>query len=409
MEKIRSFIFYTLILGFIGAYFSITLYQGFFILALLGGFVYLLIKIKQDGLSVLSPKGKLFYFPLLGHLSVITISSILFLRVKEQWRRLIEQDFFSFSYFLAFIFEKKHTKKLLQCLAYLSVLGGFLLSLKIFYSFSQTHNGREVQGFWGGLFILGNLLSFSIFASLYLFLIENRKFLKFIWLIAGLTFIIATFMPDTRSVYLGLFTAVLIFYIGTLKVFKSLIYRISSLGMVIALFLLGFYFLIHSPRFGFYERIYHKYGLSEKSLNHISSGRVVIAKGAIELIEKAYREGDYVKLLVGWGYGPQKQYNNLPGGWKKIINEYESFILLTEFINGGIINVIFIIWFYVSAIVLTFRIFRNLKSKEDLLLLTFISAVWVNLIYHLFTLFWVPINSIYYLILGLLEKLTKEE
>jgi hypothetical protein len=144
-------------------------------------------------------------------------------------------------------------------------------------------------------------------------------------------------------------------------------------------------------------------------LNYISSGRIVIAKGAIELIEEAYHKRDYVKLLIGWGYGPQKQYNNLPGYWKRKINEYESFILLTEFINGGAINVIFIIWFYISAVILTFKIFRNLKSRDDLILLSFISATWVNLIYHIFTLFWVPINAVYLLVLGLLEVLTRKE
>lgn len=39
---------------------------------------------------------------------------------------------------------------------------------------------------------------------------------------------------------------------------------------------------------------------------------------------------------------------------------------------------------------------------------TLLSAVWVNMVYHLFTLFWVPINGIFYILLAVIERLTEK-
>ncbi len=410
MSKVQTFIFFNLLLGFISAYFSITVFQIFFALAILGGILHLIPKLKETGINILTPKGKLFYIPLLGHLTTITLSSALFLKVKEQWRRLIEQDFYSLSYFLAFTFNKEQARKLLYSFALLSIVGGLALSVKIFYSYWQTHNPRLVEGFWGGLFILGNLLSLSLFSSLYFLLRPKQTILsRILWFFITSIFIIAIFLPDTRSIYLGLLIGLFVFYLGTFKVFKSYIYRLGSLVLILISILIGINFLIHSPRFKVYSKVIAKHGINLKTLDYASSGRIVIAKGAFDLVEKAIESKDYTKLLIGWGYGPQKQYKNLPYYLKNRINEYESFLLITEFINGGLLNVIFIIWFYIAAIILTLRVFKNLTTTEDIFLLSFISAIWVNLIYHLFTLFWVPINAVYFLILGFVELLSKRE
>ncbi|HIP86651.1 MAG TPA: hypothetical protein EYH18_03340 [Aquifex sp.] len=146
--------------------------------------------------------------------------------------------------------------------------------------------------------------------------------------------------------------------------------------------------------------------LSREDINSFSSNRILIAKGAFELIRKAWEEGDYAKLLIGWGYGPQKQYKNLPPNLQ-FINEYESFLPLTAFINGGILNLIFVVWFYFAAVYLTYRGLKNSCSQFFGMKLVLISSVWVNLVYHLFTLFWVPINAIFYIILALIEKMEK--
>ena len=147
--------------------------------------------------------------------------------------------------------------------------------------------------------------------------------------------------------------------------------------------------------------------LSRGDINSFSSSRVVIAKGACKLVQKAWQERIYSKFLIGWGYGPQKQYKNLPPGLQ-FINEYESFLPLTAFINGGILNLIFIAWFYIAAVYLTYRVLKRKDSPLFGIKLTLTSAVWVNLIYHLFTLFWVPINAIFYILLALVEKMERD-
>jgi len=410
MDRLKTFVFYTLSLGFISAYFSITAFQGFFILAILGGAVYFLLNLKKKGLAILKPQGKLFYIPLIGHLTTITISSALFLRVKEQWRRLIEQDFFSFSYFLAFTFNRKEALKLLKVFTYLSIIGGVILSFKILYSYYQIKNPGLVKGFWGGKFILGNLLALSVFSAIYLLFAFNKKILKLVAFFVLTILIVGIIVPDARSIYLGFLIGLILFYIGTWKIIKSKLYKAISLAIIIIITSLSAINLANSSRFKWYYHLINKYGFfNEKTINYISSGRITIAQGALDLVKKSWKEGDYLKFLIGWGYGPQKQYNNLPGGWKNKINEYESIVFLTEFINGGILNLFFIIWFYIAAIILTIRILKNLRTYDDLILLSFISATWVNLVYHIFALFWVPINTIYLLILGLLEVSIKRE
>ncbi len=404
MNFLRSIIFFTLLAGFIGAYLSITLYQGFFILAILGGLLYLILKLRGNGFKILSPKEKLFYIPILGHISTITLSSVLFLRVKEQWRRLIEQDFFSFSYFLAFTQTEENLKKLLVWFAYLSIPLGWAVSLKLFYSYFVHH---DIKAFWGGKFIIGNLLVISVFSALYLIYSDRNIWIRILSALSVPVFVEAIILSEARSVFFAFVLTIPVFILGTVKVIRSRWYKFIAVELLILGLLSLVIYLPQDRRVKWWKAELNKHGLTVQVLDALSSKRITIAKGAVELIQRAINERDYIKLLIGWGYGPQKQYKNLPGWFKTHLNEYESFVFLTEFINGGFLNLIFIVWFYISAVILTRRVFKNLKTREDLLKLSFMSAVWVNLLYHLFTLFWVPINALYYLILGILEILSK--
>jgi membrane protein YdbS with pleckstrin-like domain len=64
------------------------------------------------------------------------------------------------------------------------------------------------------------------------------------------------------------------------------------------------------------------------------------------------------------------------------------------------LGLILVLWFYIALIKLSLKVLRAKSLQEGI----FISAVWVNAIYHLFTLFWVPINAIFYIFLALVEK-----
>ena len=387
MEKLRSFLFYTLLSAFVSSFFSITLFELFLALAIPIG-VFLIFKEKTYG--------GIFSIPLLGHLSVITLSSILFLKVKQQWNRLLEQDFFSLSYFAVFGLDKKRVTKLVEYTLTISPLLGLLVSLKVLYTYFST---GDFKAFWGGNFVIGNLLALPFFGSLYFFSFKKNFKFRYLYLFLGILFLFVASLPTERSVILGFIVGILVFLIG---IYKLLGFSKKVL-IVAGLTFLGFTVSVYnSPK----VKIWIEH-LSRGDVNSFSSNRILIAKGAFELIQKAWKEGDYAKFLIGWGYGPQKQYKNLPP-YLQFINEYECFLPITAFINGGILNLIFVIWFYLAGIYLTYRVLKNRVSHFFGMKLALISSVWVNLVYHLFTLFWVPINAIFYILLALIEKMEKD-
>ena len=393
MRELENFLFYTLLLAFISSFFSISVYEGFLIFAITSGIVLLFLK-------RVNPLKGLFSIPLLGHLMTITVSSVLFLRVKEQWRRLFEQDFFSLSYFATLGLEKEKTLQLAKWFIKISPILGTLLSAKVLYTY---HVSGDVKGFWGGNFVIGNLLALPFFATVYLFLRTEKFLLKILLPALGGLFLYTSFLPVERSVILGFIAGFTVFGLAFLRLYspKKLIpiFAISLMG--------GILVLSQSPKVKYWMNLLNSPHSLEQKLNNLSSQRLEIAKGALQLIEEAIKKHDYIKLLIGWGYGPQKQYHNLPS-YLHFINEYESFVFLTEFINGGLLNIIFLLWFYGTLIYLTWRI---LKQKDDLFLekITLLSAVWVNMAYHFFTLFWVPINGIFYILLASIEILNRKD
>jgi hypothetical protein len=388
VEKVFYFFLY---LAFVSAFISITVFQASLAIAILLGF-YIAWKERVNLF-----KG-LFTIPLLGHISTITLSSILFLRVKEQLRRLAEQDFFSFSYFIGNLVKTERLPQIVSELIQITLITGWILSLKVLYTYYFQH---DYKSFWGGNFVVGNLLALPTFGSLYLFFHRKNLLEKIFYILSVLLFLYVSFLPVERSVILGYLIGFFVFGLAYARYFKKWKTFIAVSVAVISLIGIVSY---QSPKVK--NWIYQINGENKlRVVNTISSGRIEIAKGAIELIEDAIKRGDYLKLLIGWGYGPQKQYKNTP---IPFINEYESFVFLTEFINGGLLNLIFILWFYLAAIALTFKAIK-IRNEHFWLVLVLISSVWVNLVYHLFTLFWVPVNALFYIMLNFSEKLIKIE
>jgi len=393
VRALENFLFFSLLLAYISAFFSITAYEAFLVLAIISGVILLAVK-------RINPLKGLFSIPLIGHLSTITLSSILFLRVKEQWRRLLEQDFFSLSYFSVFALDREKVLRLVEFFLKLAPLLGLIVSIKVLYTYCTTN---DVKAFWGGNFVIGNLLALPFFASLYWFFKTERKLLKLTLLLLATIFLYTSLLPVERSVILGFLLGISIFIIPLIRFSKL---SIKWITLIIFVTLSGISIATYQhPKVKYWIYLLKNHSNIEETVNRISSGRVVIAKGALELIENATQNGDYTKLLIGWGYGPQKQYNNLPR-YFHFMNEYESFVFLTEFINGGILNIFFLLWFYIALIYLTLKVLRkrdNLYMEKIVL----VSTVWVNMGYHLFTLFWVPINALFYIFLALVERLNR--
>jgi len=158
MSKIKKeqLVFYLSALAVLSAYVSITLFQVLFLLALILTFLLAIERIFKFSMDYLG-------IPIIGHITVLDISSLLFLKVPEQFRRLAEQNIFSLTYFIPQIFTKRNLKKLSFIIAFYTIFLGYLVSLKVFYTAFTQGN---IKAFWGGPFIIGNLLAIPFFSSL---------------------------------------------------------------------------------------------------------------------------------------------------------------------------------------------------------------------------------------------------
>jgi len=393
----RKLLFYLLFASFVSAYLSITVFQGFLTLAFA---VWLFILLKERRFETF--RGRL-TVPLLGHLAVLDLSSALFLRVSEQWRRLVEQNFFTLSYFFPKVLDPEGVLKLLRWTLAAAPLLGLLLSAKVWVSFLVY---GEIKAFWGGKFVIGNLLALPFFASLYFALTGEGLWRKVLFSGGAALFLWTAFLPFERSVVLGFLAGLLLFGAAAFSLLKDRRARAALLAGGLLLAAAGTAAALQNPKVEYWIKLVESRGLNAETLNALSSQRVVIAEGALELVERALEEGDYLKLLIGWGYGPQKQYENLPPPLNRIINEYESFLPITEFVNGGLLGLLFVVWFYLAAARLTRETFKR-RDELFLLKVSVLSAAWVNLVYHLFTLFWVPLNALFFVLLAAVEVLNQ--
>ena len=184
--------------------------------------------------------------------------------------------------------------------------------------------------------------------------------------------------------------ALLIIFLIVLFVFhRNRLIKLSILIPVFASILvvsLGGYFYLSKTdqRFKTLNQILlGKRKLDDRTMNIISSGRWAIFKEAIEVIERDIKEKNILHILIGHGTRA-KEYLHPESPIKQ--PRYESFFIITEFIERGLTGVIgiLIIYTHYFSTILSFR----LKREIDYYRLILIIPLGIHLVQTLFTYFW---------------------
>jgi hypothetical protein len=125
----------------------------------------------------------------------------------------------------------------------------------------------------------------------------------------------------------------------------------------------------------------------------------------IDIISKDFREGRWERLILGNGirsglYLPQKRS---PKSWER----YESIILVSEFIERGIVGLLAILSIYLIA----FKKFLGLKLRKDIEVLYLVGflPLLIHLIGSLFTFFWDALLPLYLVLYKIGELSFKED
>lgn len=327
--------------------------------------------------------------PLLLHFLTTTASTLLY--TPSQIVKAIERGLFLLVYPLGALL-KVEEKDLYRYNLFLVLLGAAFLPL-VLYNFQKT---GQVKMLWGGWFEVGAF--YTLFALSALSLMLYRKSL--LYLLPFLVFSAVVFLSLRRSAILGLLFSLLAFlfiFRGRLpKAYTALTLFSLTLITVASLAL----FLETDPRFrAVKEVLMSQRTLDRETLNTISSLRWQIAEAGIQVIKKDIEEGNWLPLLVGHGMnsGFYLEPRSPVGG------VYESFILLSELIEKGLIGVIAIVWIYLSY----FKFLLRFRASEgrDYLLMPLMLMLGAHLVGALFTFFWDAILPLYLVLFRVVEKL----
>ncbi len=368
---------YYLLFLIISAFISISLFE--IVLSL--GILYTIYSFLHKKISL---SGKL-SFPIAIFASDTIISTLIF--NPSKFVKSIEEGLFQFLYF--FPINKKETYFYKDILPILFVFSGlFLLPVTIF-TFLKT--GKSSL-FWGSQFEVGFFFSLFSISSLLLAICslrENRRDRYFIYLLLFLIFSFTIFISFRRTAFLQFTVGIILVSFILLKnryINKS--FFLGTIGFLI-FYSIGNYIFMSKYDYRFKELNKVIEGKTDKgSINTITSSRYSIFLDGIHIVKKDIENKNVLNILLGHGIRPG---NYLPHIYdkkgKRVLRErYESFFLLSEFIERGLIGVISILLIYFYAFHSFFTV--KIKSLGDLKAVLFFVPLILHLIGTTFTFFW---------------------
>lgn len=361
------------------AFISITLFEAFVIIILVY-YTFYMLKAKS------MPKGILLK-PLLLYAIPTLLSTALYM--PQYINKGIERSVFMFVYPLGSYV--KLSEKFLYTFNRMLLMIGYTLIPVVIYKFYRT---GEPAPLWGGWFEVGMFYSIFSLSALSLFLKRRRYF----YLLTFFLFFGFVLFSTRRSTLLALGF--------TLLIFAFLLRRYLSFKFVVVLSVLlsfmggsAFYLLVKKDeRFGtFYQVITGQKPINDDTLNKISSLRWQNFKAGIEVVKKDLRDKNLLPILIGHGInsGFLLEPKSPVGG------TYESVIFLSEFIEGGILRLVGIVWIFISyySFIVKCRI-----NQDTVLLSPFLLAPSVVFAGSIFTGFWDALLPLYLIWFRMAEK-----
>ena len=362
---------------------SISLFEILLVLGLLFAF-YEFFKEKQIQKGILLK-------PILVFSGVSIFSTVLFnpLRITKG----IEEGLFQ----LIYIF-KVNREKVLDLgkkTTTLFIIFGFVLYPIAVYRYLKEGVAHVI---WGSSYEAGHFYSIfsltSLILSFYFYRKEKPIFYFFValYMVFSLIIVLSFRRTEFLEFFVGTVLVAVIFFKNRL-INKKVLAAVFSYLFVFSVF--DYWFLSKNDyRFKEMNKMLLQKEISEKELNRISSRRYHILLDAIDIIKEDIKEKRVLNLLFGHGvrsgaYLPHKRS-------KKTDEKYESFFVISEFIEKGLVGtaaVLFIMF-------LAFKRFLKLKivHEEQFFAVVLFLPLILHLIGVTFTFFWDALLPLYFLL-----------
>ena len=329
------------------------------------------------------------------------IFSTLIFNIK-QINKGIEQGLFQLIYF--FNLKSLNTHKLALKVNYLFIFISIILIPIVIYKYKKTGFPAPI---WGGVFEVGQFYSMFAITSFLLaiyFFKREKKFVAIILLLLTFIFIGLVFFSHKRTPILGLFV---VFYILLIVLFKNrIVNKVIFWGVNVLLlisFAGGYWYLSKTDsRFQVLnELLIGKRSITdETTLQTVSSSRYGIMKDALNIIKTDIDNKNFVNLLIGHGInsGSYLPHKLSP----KTHVKYESFFLVSEFIEIGLIGMLA----ELTLIFIAFKKFLNLKitGNRDIYIISLFIPLLIHLVGITFTFFWDALLPLYLLLYRIGEE-----
>lgn len=374
-KKANTLVYFLTICAFI----SITFFEALIIIILVY-YTFYLLKAKS------MPKGILLK-PLLLYAIPTLLSTALYM--PQHINKGIERSVFMFVYPLGSYV--KVSEKFLYTFNRMLLMIGYALMPVVIYKFYRT---GEPAPLWGGWFEVSMFYSIFSLSALSLFLKRRRYF----YLLTFFLFFCFVLLSTRRSTLLALGITLVIF---AFLLRRHLSFKFVAMLSVLLSFMGGsaFYLLVKKDeRFStFYQVITGQKPANDETLNKISSLRWQNFKAGIEVVKKDLQNKNLLPILIGHGInsGFLLEPKSPVGG------TYESVIFLSEFIEGGILRLVGILWIFISyySFIVKYRI-----NQDTVLLSPFLLMPSVVFIGSIFTCFWDALLPLYLIWFRIAEK-----
>ena len=391
MLRRESFIVFLLISAFI----SISVFEILTFLGLVFT-LYEMYKEKRGTKGILS-------VPILTFSTVSFLSTLIF--NFSYLLKGIEEGIFQLLYF--FRVGKERLEKLKETILIVLILSGIFLYPVAVYTFLK--NGESTL-IWGSMFEAGHFFSIfsisSFLTGIYFYKKGNKK-MSYIFLFLFVVFSTVVIFSFRRTAFLE-------FVVGTFLT-AFVMYRSRFIGKNFFagtfVFLLVFsvvdysFMSLKDKRFKALNQILLNKEITAEKIDTVANMRYYIFLDAIDVIKTDLKEKSVLNILVGHGV---RSGVNLPHKHsKEDMERYESFFILSEFIEKGLVGVLAVLFIFFRA----FKFFVSLKpeSLDKSIGLVFLIPLILHLTGVLFTYFWDALLPLYFLLFRVGEVYFEKE
>ncbi|MCL4467309.1 MAG: O-antigen ligase family protein [Deltaproteobacteria bacterium] len=391
-----------LFLAFIGTiYLSISLYEAVLVFIL---FIFIL---RLRLIRIYQLKGFL-TIPVLLFFVGMLVPTMLFEIHSQYATQAVLRAFFAIIYFPALLYTTTEDN-LLKKYAYIIVIGGILFSAVAYIKYFLLRP-EHASGLWGSGFELGNIVSLSICVSIALLLSTKDSTKKILFIAAFFFMFGATVLTFERTAWLDVFWGIVFLFVALhhkIKI-KPIVFIASGIIILVLFSILLSVFAKHDPRFIILKNVLTNHTISLQEINTLSSDRIYKLKASFAIIKHDIETKHYTPLIIGHGFRAgstlAQYYGNQP-----VKTSFESISFLGEYIDTGIIGILYMLLIYGAFIKLLLRVRKLIQQKQEatFLLAGLTAGIGAYFFGSLFNMFATSTFFYYLFLFGIVERYVK--